>query len=120
MLVYLCLLLLQKEHLQLAKDADNLIEQQRASTQLGRTYHEVFSKYEDHSALHKAKKYFKSAMDLARTLKENPPDSKSSFLKEYVDAYNNIGLLEMDLDNLKEAEKILTQGLKICDDEEVN
>ncbi|XP_057544587.1 protein TONSOKU isoform X1 [Amaranthus tricolor] len=110
----------QKEHLQLAKDADNLIEQQRASTQLGRTYHEVFSKYEDHSALHKAKKYFKSAMDLARTLKENPPDSKSSFLKEYVDAYNNIGLLEMDLDNLKEAEKILTQGLKICDDEEVN
>lgn len=59
-------------------------------------------------------------MDLARTLKENPPDSKSSFLKEYVDAYNNIGLLEMDLDNLEEAEKILTQGLKICDDEEVN
>nr|WPC94901.1 TSK [Cyathula capitata] len=110
----------QKEHLQLAKDVDDLVEQQRANTQLGRTYHEMFSKFEDHSALHKAKKYFKSAMSLAQALKENPPHSKSSFLKEYIDAYNNVGMLEMDLDNLEDAEKILTQGLKICDEEEVS
>ncbi|XP_021728098.1 protein TONSOKU-like isoform X2 [Chenopodium quinoa] len=110
----------QKEHLELAKDEEDLVEQQRANTQLGRTYQEMFTKYEDHSALHKAKKFFKSSMILAKTLKENPPDSKSSFLKEYIDAYNNVGMLEMELDNLEEAEKILTKGLEICDEEEVN
>nr|CAD1827295.1 unnamed protein product [Ananas comosus var. bracteatus] len=114
-------LVYQKKHLQLAKDSDDLIEQQRASTQLGRTYHEMFLRSEnDHHAIRNAKKYFKSAMKLARTLKENPACSKSSFfLKEFIDAHNNIGMLEMDLDNLEEAEKILLQGLKICDDEEV-
>ncbi|XP_021713921.1 protein TONSOKU-like [Chenopodium quinoa] len=110
----------QKEHLELAKDEEDLVEQQRANTQLGRTYQEMFTKFEDHSALHKAKKFFKSSMSLAKTLKENPPDSKSSFLKEYIDAYNNVGMLEMELDNLEEAEKILTKGLEICDEEEVN
>ncbi|GAB4847721.1 hypothetical protein Ancab_026783 [Ancistrocladus abbreviatus] len=111
----------QKEHLRLAKQADDLVEQQRANTQLGRTYHEMFMKNEnDHSAIHNAKKYFKSAMELAKTLKENPPSNSSSFLKEYVDAHNNIGMLEMDLDNLAEAEKILAKGLQICDEEEVN
>jgi tetratricopeptide (TPR) repeat protein len=58
-------------------------------------------------------------MDLAVTLKENPPNGKSSFLKEYIDAYNNIGMLEMDIDNLHEAQKILTKGLEICDEEEI-
>ncbi|GMH06680.1 hypothetical protein Nepgr_008520 [Nepenthes gracilis] len=110
----------QKEHLRLAKQANDIVEQQRASTQLGRSYHEIFMKYEnDHSALHNAKKHFKSAMDLAKILKENPPSNRSSFLKEYIDAHNNIGMLEMDLDNLKEAEKILTKGLQICEEEEV-
>lgn len=52
-------------------------------------------------------------------LKENPPNSKSSFLKEYIDAHNNIGMLEIDLDNLHDARKILTTGLEICDEEEV-
>lgn len=111
----------QKEHLRLAKEANDLVEQQRATTQLGRTYHEMFGKSENnHSALHNAKKYFKSAMSLAQTLKENPPNTKSSFLREYIDAHNNVGMLEMDLDNLEEAEKILTRGLEICDEEEVN
>ena len=58
-------------------------------------------------------------MRLAQTLKENPPSYKSSFMKEFIDAHNNIGMLEMDLDNLEEAHKILTKGLKICDEEEV-
>lgn len=59
-------------------------------------------------------------MELARTLKENPSPHKSSFfLKEFIDAHNNLGMLEMDLDNLDEACKILLEGLKICDDEEV-
>ncbi|RVW32723.1 Protein TONSOKU [Vitis vinifera] len=74
---------------------------------------------DDHYSVRNAKKYFKSAMRLAQTLKENPPSNKSSFLKEFIDAHNNIGMLEMDLDNLEEAHKILTKGLKICDEEEV-
>ncbi|XP_021899947.1 protein TONSOKU [Carica papaya] len=112
-------LIYQKKHLELAKDTNDLIEQQRASTQLGRTYHEIFLKSDvDHSAARNAKKYFKSAMKLAHVLKENPPTNKS-FLKEYIDAHNNIGMLEMDLDNLEAAEEILNKGLEICNEEEV-
>ncbi|KAK6922850.1 Tetratricopeptide repeat [Dillenia turbinata] len=115
-------LVYQKKHLELAKDSNDLVEQQRASTQLGRTYHEMFTKSEDdHYSVRNAKKYFKVAMNLARTLKENASFNRtSSFLKEYIDAHNNIGMLEMDLDNFEAAEKILTKGLKICDEEEVN
>ncbi|XP_072952693.1 protein TONSOKU isoform X2 [Typha angustifolia] len=117
-------LIYQKKHLGLAKESNDLIEQQRATTQLGRTYHEMFLRSEnDHYAIRNAKKYFKSAMKLARTLKDSPPSpsAKSSlFLKEFIDAHNNMGMLEMDLDNLEEAEKILLQALKICDDEEIS
>ncbi|XP_062147613.1 protein TONSOKU [Alnus glutinosa] len=114
-------LIYQKKHLELAKDANDLVEQQRASTQLGRTYHEMFlTSDNDHLSVRNAKKYFKCAMKLAETLKENPPFKDCKFfLKEYIDAHNNIGMLEMDLDNLEEAQKILTIGLQICGDEEV-
>ncbi|GKU95150.1 hypothetical protein SLEP1_g8546 [Rubroshorea leprosula] len=113
-------LIYQKKHLELAKDSDDLVEQQRASTQLGRTYHTMFTKSEeDHYSIHNARKYFRSAMKLAQTLKEKPPDNQSSFLKEYIDAHNNLGMLEMDLDNLELAEKYLLKGLNICDEEEV-
>ncbi|KAK3211640.1 hypothetical protein Dsin_016346 [Dipteronia sinensis] len=113
-------LIYQKKHLELAKDANDIVEQQRASTQLGRTYHEMFLRSDDdHYSIRNAKKYFKSAMDLARTLKENPPSNESSFMKEYIDAHNNIGMLEKDLDNLEEAKEYLTKGLEICDEEEV-
>lgn len=106
--------------MELAKDANDLIEQQRASTQLGRTHHEMFLRSEvDHYSVRNAKKYFKSAMKLAQTLMENSPSNKSTFLKEYIDAHNNIGMIEMDLDNLAEAQKVLTRGLEICDEEEV-
>ncbi|KAL3626737.1 hypothetical protein CASFOL_029480 [Castilleja foliolosa] len=83
----------QKKHLELAKDEKDLVEQQRASTQL--------------------------AMKLAQTIKENPSCLRDSFLKEYIDAHNNPGMLEIDLDNLIKAEKILRRGLEICDEEEV-
>ncbi|KAI3762706.1 hypothetical protein L1987_53147 [Smallanthus sonchifolius] len=110
-------LIYQKRHLDLAKDTDDLVEQQRASTQLGRTYHEMFLKSEnDQTSLRNAKKYFISAMKLAHTLKKS---NKHTFLKEYIDAHNNIGMVEMDLDNLEEAEKWLIKGLQICDEEEV-
>ncbi|KAK4416756.1 protein TONSOKU [Sesamum alatum] len=113
-------LIYQKKHLELAKDENDLIEQQRATTQLGRTYHEMFLKSDDdHCSVRNAKKYFKSAMKLARNIKENPPSERVSFIKEYIDAHNNIGMLEIDLDNLDEAERILSKGLKICDEEEV-
>ncbi|KZV53838.1 protein TONSOKU [Dorcoceras hygrometricum] len=113
-------LVYQKKHLELANDANDLIEQQRASTQLGRTYHEMFLKSDDdHYSIRSAKKYFKFAMKLARTLKENPPSEGVSFIKEYIDAHNNLGMLELDLENLDEAEKILKRGLEICEEEEV-
>ncbi|XP_015955901.1 protein TONSOKU isoform X1 [Arachis duranensis] len=111
----------QKKHLELARDADDVVEQQRASTQLGRTYHELFSRSDhDHNSIRNAKKYFNFAMELAVALKKKPPSSKSSFLKEYIDAHNNKGMLEMELDNFQEAKEILTRGLEICDEEEVS
>lgn len=114
-------MILQKKHLDLAKDINDLTEQQRASTQLGRTYHEMFLKSEDdHTSVRNAKKYFKSAMKLAEDLKKSSTGSKSSTIKEYIDAHNNLGMLEIDLDNLEEARRILTRGLKICDEEEVD
>lgn len=107
----------QKKHLELAKDANDKIEEQRANTQLGRTYHEMFLKSDkDHTSLQNAKKYFHSAMKLAHSLKKS---DKHTFLKEYIDSHNNIGMVEMDLDNLEQAENILTKGLLICDEEEV-
>ncbi|GER29629.1 tetratricopeptide repeat (TPR)-containing protein [Striga asiatica] len=108
----------EKKHLDLAKHENDLIEQQRAMTQLGRTYHEMFlNSDDDHTAVRNAMKYFISAMKLAETIKLDPL-MRGSFLKEYVDAHNNIGMLELDLDNLEEAERILLKGLNICDDEE--
>lgn len=74
----------------------------------------------DHSAIRNAKKYFKLSMKMARILKEKAPSHRSDFLKELIDAYNNMGMLELELDNFEEAEKLLIQGLKICDDEEVD
>lgn len=113
-------LIYQKKHLELAKDSNDLIEQQRACTQLGRTYHEMFLRSEDdHYSVRNAKKYFSSSLKLAQSLKWNPPSGKSSFLKEYIDAHNNIGMLEMDIDNLDEAQRMLMKGLQICDEEEV-
>ncbi|XP_050382074.1 protein TONSOKU [Argentina anserina] len=114
-------LVFQKKHLKLAEEANDLVEQQRANTQLGRTYHDMYLKsMEEHQSLRNAKKYFESAMKLAQAIKDNPARYKSSFIKEYIDAHNNIGLLELDRDNLEEAEKIFTKALKICDQEEVN
>jgi tetratricopeptide (TPR) repeat protein len=111
----------QKKHLELAKDSNNLVEQQRASTQLGRTYHEIFLGSEnDHSAMRNAKKYFESAMELVKVLRKNASSEKSSYLKELIDAHNNLGMLELELENFDEAEKLLLEGLKICDEEEVN
>ncbi|KAM0957343.1 hypothetical protein TB2_025096 [Malus domestica] len=112
-------LVYQKKHLQLADDENNLVEQQRANTQLGRTYHEKFLRsIDEHCSARNAKKYFKSAMKLAQMIKENPP-TNNSFVEEYIDAHNNIGMLEFDLDNWEEARKVLTKGLEICDEEEV-
>ncbi|KAM6590602.1 hypothetical protein CsatA_013207 [Cannabis sativa] len=113
-------LFFQKKHLELARDAYDNVEQQRANTQLGRTYYEMLlNSKDDNQVVLSAKKYFKSAMDLAQVLKENPPSNTCSFLTEYIDAHNNMGMLEMELDNFEEAQKILSEGLKICDEEEV-
>lgn len=112
---------MQKKHLQLAEEAGATVEKQRACTQLGRTYHEIFLRSEDDcDAIQSAKKYFKKAMELAQVLKERPPPGESSsFLEEYINAHNNIGMLDLDLDNPEAACNILKKGLQICDEEEV-
>ncbi|XP_010507089.1 PREDICTED: protein TONSOKU-like [Camelina sativa] len=114
-------LIYQKKHLQLAKEADDTVEKQRACTQLGRTYYEILLRSEDDcDAIQSAKKYFKKAMELAQVLKEKPPPGHSSgFLEEYINAHNNIGMLDLELDNPEAARSILKKGLQICDDEEV-
>ncbi|KAM1189654.1 hypothetical protein ACFX2J_025303 [Malus domestica] len=49
-------LVYQKKHLQLADDENNLVEQQRANTQLGRTYHEKFLRsIDEHCSARNAK-----------------------------------------------------------------
>ncbi|CAA7053050.1 unnamed protein product [Microthlaspi erraticum] len=114
-------LIYQKKHLQLAEEANDTVEKQRACTQLGRTYHELFLKSDDDcDAIQSAKKYFKKAMVLAQDLKEKPPPGDSrSFLEEYINAHNNIGMLDLELDNPESACNILKRGLQICDEEEV-
>ena len=73
-----------------------------------------------YSALENAKNYLNISMDLARTLKEDGPSSNSSsFVKELVDVYNNMGLLKNYLEDYRQAEEVLFEGLKICDEEEV-
>ncbi|CAA6667542.1 unnamed protein product [Spirodela intermedia] len=92
-----------KKHFQLAKDSEDLIEQQRASTQLGPTYHEIFLKSEDdHYALQNAKKN--------NHIINTPSFPINSLLRT-----TTWGCLKKDLDNLGEAKKILRQGLKNCD-----
>lgn len=113
-------LIYQRKHFQLAEETDNLVEQQRASTQLGRTYVEIYEQKDDFSALRNAKEYLKIAMDLAKSLKENPPSRDSpSFVKELVDAYNNMGLLMMVIDDHRQAASLFQQGLRICNEEEI-
>ncbi|MCO5592485.1 hypothetical protein L7F22_046488 [Adiantum nelumboides] len=110
----------QRRHFQLAEETDNLVEQQRASTQLGRTHLEMYEHKDDFSALDNAKHFFKISMEIARTLKENPPSRDSpSFVKELVDAYNNLGLLMMVIDDHKQAISYFEQGLRICNEEEL-
>ncbi|VFQ96085.1 unnamed protein product [Cuscuta campestris] len=75
---------------------------------------------DDHCSLINAKKYFKLAMELAQTLKRSQLSEKFSFVKEYIDAHNNLGMLQMDLDNPEEAKTYLLKGLDICDEEELS
>lgn len=105
--------------MELAVEANDLVEQQRAYTQLGRTYMDMFELKDDLLALPKAKDYLSKAMDLANKLKANPVPASSNFVKELVDAYNNLGTLKMITDEPTEARRLLMRGLKICDEEEV-
>ncbi|KAG6552577.1 hypothetical protein Mapa_005776 [Marchantia paleacea] len=114
---------LQRKHFHLAEEAADEPEQQRASTQLGRTYLEIFETKSTLSAVQDASRYLTISLSLAQNLKAHPPSkelSPSGFVKELVDAYNNLGLLRVAVDDFTAAEKYYNQGLKICDEEEVN
>lgn len=103
----------------LAVEANNLVEQQRAHTQLGRTYMDMYDIKDWLWALPKAKESFNKAMDLAQTLKASPPPGSSNFVIELVDAYNNLGTLKMITDEPVEARRLLQMGLRLCNAEEV-
>ncbi|KAG0561292.1 hypothetical protein KC19_9G052400 [Ceratodon purpureus] len=109
----------QERHLELAVEADDLVEQQRSLTQLGRTYLDLYEMKDDIMALPKAKDALNRAMELVKKLKANPPPGSSNFVVELVDAYNNLALLKMVTDEPLEAKRLLQLGLKICDDEEI-
>lgn len=109
----------QGKHMELAVDASDLVEQQRAYTQLGRSHMDLFELKDDLLALPKAREYFGKAMDLAKKLKANPVPGSSNFVVELVDAHNNLGTLKMITDEPAEAQKLLNRGLKICNEEEV-
>ncbi|CAM6088799.1 unnamed protein product [Calypogeia fissa] len=113
----------QHKHFHWAEQAGDIIEQQRASTQLGRTYLELYETQDRLSALPDAKAYFQTGLDLARRLRTNPPanhTSPSGFVIEQVDAYNNLGLARALAEDFKQAFKLYTAGLKLCDEEEVD
>lgn len=110
----------QERHLELSVEANDLVEQQRAYTQLGRTYMDMYEFQEDVLALPKAKDSFNKAMELVKKLKANPvPGYASTYIVELVDAYNNLGTMKMVTDEPLEARRLLLQGLRICDEEEV-
>lgn len=109
----------QQRHLDLAVEANDLVEQQRAHTQLGRTYTDMYDIKDSLSALPKAKESFNKALDLAQKLKASPPPDSSKFVIELVDAYNNLGTLKMITEEPVEARKLLEMGLELCDKEEV-
>lgn len=110
----------QHRHHDLALEAKDPVEEQRASTQLGRTYMDLYEATEDGKGLRKAKEFLNKARDLALTLKANPPKgAPSTFVVELIDAYNNLGMLRMITDEPKEARKFLEEGLRVCDAEEI-
>lgn len=100
-------------------EANDLVEQQRAYTQLGRTYMDMFEIKDDLLALPKAKEFLSKAMDLATKLKANPVPGSSNFVVELVDAYNNLGTLKMITDEPIEGRRLLERGKRICDEEEL-
>lgn len=105
--------------MELAVEANDLLEQQRSLTQLGRTYVELYELKDDKLALPKAKDALNRAMELVKKLKASPPPGSSNFVVELVDAYNNLALLKMITDEPLEARRLLLRGLKICDEEEI-
>lgn len=105
--------------MELAKEANDRLEEQRSLTQLGRTYMDMYELKEDVMALPKAKGALDKAMKLVEKLKANPPPGSSNFVVELVDAYNNLGTLKMITDEPAEAIRLLQRGLKICDEEEI-
>jgi tetratricopeptide (TPR) repeat protein len=99
------------------------VEQQRACTQLGRTYLELYEAKERLSGLTDAKAYFTTALELAERLRTDSVESQrspSGFVVEHVDAYNNLGLSRAMAEDYKQALKLYSAGLKLCDEEEVD
>ncbi|XP_024518191.1 protein TONSOKU isoform X2 [Selaginella moellendorffii] len=112
-------LVYQERHYQLAKETGDVLEQQRASTQLGRSYLDLFERDDDtgipfSTIIKKCQEFFTTALNLVAQM---PQEGNAGCM--LADAHNNLGLMKMVFDDHREAEKYLYHALKICDDEEV-
>lgn len=119
---------LQVQHYDLATKVSDQVEQQRSSTQLGRLFLDRSGLDEDDhsglpfgtSALPVAKEHVERALEIAQTLKDNPPVLHSrSFVVELVDAHNNVGLLREEEDDADGALRHFRQALDIGLQEEL-
>eukprot|EP00898_Chlorokybus_atmophyticus_P008566 jgi/Chlat1/8710/Chrsp89S08084 len=105
----------QEEHLKLAQAVGNIVEQQRAHTQLGRSkldyYQMNVNAAEGAKAIREAEQHFCNALDIAT--------NNIALLHDCVpDAYNNLGTLCLELDRLEEARQYLNKGMKAFREEQ--
>ena len=102
--------LFQKKHLSLAKEEGSDEEQEKAHTQLGRLYCDLFQKTSDISHLESAEENINKAYELAEeAVKHGCKDSQRTL----AGAACNKGVLCRDLDDHGGAMKYLQQSLKV-------
>eukprot|EP00850_Spirogloea_muscicola_P017313 SM000147S01132 [mRNA] locus=s147:230302:234791:- [translate_table: standard] len=107
----------QEEHYNTALELEDKLEQQRAATELGNFYLELYLGDDGGNSeeLLKAKRFLKISFDLAVVTRRET----GQHWKELVDAYANLGNLRVAMDDLNGARTCFQKGLQVCDSEEV-
>ncbi|GBG83045.1 hypothetical protein CBR_g36663 [Chara braunii] len=105
---------LQYKHYSMAEMEDDVVEKERASTQLGRTHLDLFEeKGEREDAKHHlvdAEQYLKTSLKLCV--------NQSWTGERLANAYNNMGLLELLRKDYLQSKKYLKKAQACCDEEE--
>eukprot|EP00850_Spirogloea_muscicola_P007573 SM000038S14386 [mRNA] locus=s38:783734:788110:+ [translate_table: standard] len=106
-----------EEHYHTALELEDKLEQQRAATELGNFYLELYLGDDGGNSeeLLKAKRFLKISFDLAVATRRET----GQHWKELVDAYANLGNLRVAMDDLNGARTCFQKGLQVCDSEEV-